>query len=139
MIARPLVARAALAAALLASSGAALGAMPVTPRGGADSTAAAEPSSMRGVYRVVLEEAGRAPVAATIVVERQYDQLEVSLLVDDRVSLLHSVKADGDTLQAKFSTAGGPATLSLRIDGNVVKGTMTSKHRAWKVTGERSA
>lgn len=139
MNARPLIARAALSAALFASSGAALGAMPVTPRGTADSAVAAEPTAMRGVYRVVLEEAGRAPVAATILVERQYDQLEVSLLVDDRVSLLHSVKADGDTLQAKFSTAGGPATLSIKIDGNSVKGTMTAKHRAWKVSGERSA
>ena len=139
MNARPLVARAALATALLASSGAALGAMPVAPRRVVDSTATSEPSSMRGVYRLVIEEEGRAPVAATILVERQYDLLEVSLLVDDRVSLLHAVKADGDTLQATFSTAGGPATLSLRFDGNVVKGTMTSKRRAWKVSGERSA
>jgi hypothetical protein len=138
MIAHRIGTRIALAATLLTLSGASLGAMPVRPAAAA-SASTTPTSSMRGVYRVVMESEGRAPIAATIVVEQPFDQLEVSLLVDDHVSLLNSVRVEGDTLSAKFSTSHGAATISLRMSGNSANGTITIKGRTWKVAGERSA
>ena len=139
-------ARAALAAALIATTGAALGAMPLddarpAERAARSATRSATDgaSALRGVFRVVIEEEGRVPVPATIVLEERAGQLAASLLIDERVSLMRSVEVDGETMRAVVNTSNGLAQLTIRVSGNTVDGTITAKKHAWKLSGERSA
>jgi hypothetical protein len=136
MSAYRIAARVALAATLLASTGAALGAMPSLPH---DSTVAAPTTALRGVFRVVLEADGKVPVPATILLEERAGQLSASLLIDERVSLMRSVQSDGETVRAIVNTSNGLAQLTIRVSGDTVDGTITAKRHAWKVSGTRSA
>jgi hypothetical protein len=139
MIAFRIGARVALAAALIATTGAALGAMPLDGSRGAAERATDGATALRGVFRVVLEEEGSVPVPATIVLEERAGQLAASLLIDERVSLMRSVETDGATLSAVVNTSNGLAKLTIRVTGNTVDGTVTAKKHAWKISGERSA
>jgi hypothetical protein len=139
MIAFRIGARVALAAALIATTGAALGAMPLDGPRAAAERATDGATALRGVFRVVLEEEGSVPVPATIVLEERAGQLAASLLIDERVSLMRSVETEGGTLRAVVNTSNGLAKLTIRVNGNTVDGTVTAKKHAWKISGERSA
>jgi hypothetical protein len=139
MIAFRIGARVALAAALIATTGATLGAMPLDGSRAAAERTTDGATALRGVFRVVLEEEGSVPVPATIVLEERAGQLAASLLIDERVSLMRSVETDGGTLSAVVNTSNGLAKLTIRVTGNTVDGTVTAKKHAWKISGERSA
>jgi hypothetical protein len=136
MLALRHAARAVVAAGLLASTGAPLGALPTVP---AHTAVAPAPGSLRGVFRVMLQEVGKSPVPAAIVLERRDGVLTASLLIDENVSPMRSVENEGEILRATVNTERGPAAVMVRISGDSVAGTITAKKHAWKVTGARSA
>jgi len=101
--------------------------------------AAASTSAPRGVFRLALDggTAGRAP--ATIIIERVGDQVEATLLMDERITTLDHVRVDGDRVTADVQTSSGRARVSLVVDGDAVTGTLTVGKQTYTVTGTRSA
>ncbi len=141
-LARSLVALSALAAAAPLAPLAVVGAQAVvvpaayTPHGAA---IAAPAVPLRGVFRISMQKQNAAAVPATLIVERRGERLDASLVVDHHVSVLESVRVDGDVLEATVRTEAGPSKLRVRISGDSVDGTLTARRDVWKVLGDRSA
>jgi hypothetical protein len=101
-------------------------------------TPTATAAAPRGVFEVVLQADGAAPVPAKILVEERAGRVEATLILDQRVSAMRVMKSDAQSLQASISTTDGAGQLTLRLDGDAIDGTLKAKKREWKVSGVRS-
>ena len=79
------------------------------------------------------------PVSATIPLGERDGPRTAPLLIDEWMSLLRNGEADGETKRAVMKTSNRPARITIPASGDSVDGALTAKHRAWKLSGERSA
>ena len=130
-------ARALAALSMIAAAAPALAA-PSDDRLTPSPTASVEVSAPRGVFDVVIERDGQAPMPAKILVEQRANRVEATLIVDERVSSMRVVRSDAQSINASVPTSFGNGELSLRVDGDAIGGTLKAKKRAWKVSGVRT-
>jgi hypothetical protein len=123
-----------LAAAAPAAAAAPGNGLTISPPAGAAAASAAP----RGVFDVVIEAEGAAPVPGKLLVEQRGQRVEATLIVDQRVSAMRVVRSDARSLQASLPTTHGVGVMSLRLDGDAIGGTLTAKKQTWKVSGTRS-
>ena len=129
---RTLAAAFALATTLGAAPAHARQAMPVSR----ETQSLGTPS---GVFRLAVQGQGTSAAPATIILEHFGDRVEATLLMDERVTSMSHVRADGDRMSADVDTSLGRGTLAFRIEGDTFSGTLTVGKRVWTLAGKRSA